>query len=807
MDKTEIGENELRLRIEEFLIRNCGVSLSEASENDIYRALSTAVREVLTNNRTRFRREIREKKARRVCYLCMEFLVGRNLKNALSCLGILGVAENVIRDMGRKPEMIYGVECDPGLGNGGLGRLAACYMDSLTALGYPATGYSICYEDGFFRQKLLEGEQVEKADEWLDTGDVWLFPRPERAVTVKMGGTVRESWESGRYTVTVDGADEITAVPWDLPVPGYGGDTVNVIRLWRARSEMPPSVFATQGEYARSIRKKIAPAALSGSLYPSDETDEGKLLRLSQQYFLVSASIQNIISDHISDGGTVGDLSQRVAIHINDTHPALVIPELMRLLMDVYSYGWDDAWRVVTSTVTYTNHTVMPEALETWNSELFRIRLPRIYLIIEEINRRLCGDLWIRYPGDWDKISRMSVTAYSSVRMANLSVAAAQKINGVSLLHTEILKKKVFSDYFKDTPYKFVNVTNGVSHRRWLVEANPLFTELLKESIGDRFVTDPMELTNLMKYADDPAFLEKLSAVKRKNKERLADLAVSSGDSPVDPDSIFDVHIKRMHEYKRQLLCVLKILYLYGKILDEPNCDIPPVTFIFGGKAAPGYRMAKTVIRLIWSVGEEIARDRRARDRLKVLFAEDYNVTSAEAIIPAADISEQISLAGKEASGTGCMKMMMNGAVTIGTLDGANVEIKEAVGDDNFYVFGMKEQEVEELWNGGYESVKNYLKSDKIRAALSFLEGEIAGRRFDGVLNYLLYSHGVSDPYMCLADFDSYTAEWERMILDTQKKDEWRRKSLVNTAKSGYFSSDRSIREYAEKIWKIKPLT
>ena len=801
----DIEKTEIEQKTEEFLARNCGVDPTDATDLDLYRSLSTVTRDVLAEKRTRFRRQIRETKARRVCYLCMEFLVGRNLKNALQCLGIRGAAEAFIRKAGRDPEKIYSVERDPGLGNGGLGRLAACYMDSLSSLGYPATGYSICYEDGFFRQKLLEGEQIEKADEWLSTGDVWLLPRPERAVTVTMGGTVHERWDGGRCLVTVEGAEEITAVPWDLMVPGYGKDAVNVIRLWRVRDD-PPSVFATQGEYARSIRNKVVPAALSGSLYPPDETEDGKLLRLSQQYFLVSATVQDVIRDHISDGGTVGDLAGRVAIHINDTHPALVIPELMRVLTDVCSFGWDDAWKAVTESVTYTNHTVMPEALETWNSELFRLRLPRIHKIIEEINRRHCAGLWNRYPGDWDRISRMAVTAYSSVRMANLSVAAARKVNGVSRLHTEILKRKVFRDFAKDDPSRFVNVTNGVSHRRWLIEANPDLTELLKETIGDGFVTDPRKLSDLMKYADDGAFLERLAGVKRKNRERLAALAVSSGDSPVDPDSVFDVHIKRMHEYKRQLLGVLKILYLYGRIKDEPNCDIPPVTFIFGGKAAPGYRMAKTVIRLIWSVGEEIGRDKGVRDRLKVLFAEDYNVTSAEAIIPAADISEQISLAGKEASGTGCMKMMMNGAVTIGTLDGANVEIKNAVGDENFYVFGMNDGEVEDLWNGGYESVKYYLKSEKIRRAASFLEGEIAGRRFDGVLNYLLYSHGVPDPYMCLADFDSYTAEWERMILDTQNRTGWQRKSLVNIAKSGYFSSDRSIGEYAEKIWKIKPI-
>ena len=805
MDNNKLGKEDYSQKIAEYLARSCGTTPPDASDVELYRAISTVTRDIIAEKRASFRRRIRETKARRVCYLCMEFLVGRNLGNALSCLGIKEVAEEVIREAGRDPEKIYAVERDPGLGNGGLGRLAACYMDSLASLGYPATGYSICYEDGFFRQKLLEGEQIEKNDEWLSTGDVWLVPRPERTVTVTMGGTVRESWETGRCTVTLEGAEEVTAVPWDLMVPGYGKDAVNVIRLWRVMCD-PPSVFATQGEYARSIREKVAPAALSGSLYPPDETEDGKLLRLSQQYFLVSATVQDVIRDHISDGGTVGDLSERVAIHINDTHPALVIPELMRVLTDVYSFGWDDAWRVVTETVTYTNHTVMPEALETWNSELFRLRLPRIHMIIEEVNRRICSDLWIRYPGDWDRISRMAVTAYSAVRMANLSVAAARKVNGVSRLHTEILRKKVFRDYSKDCPASFLNVTNGVSHRRWLIGANPGLARLIRETVGDGFVTDPAELKKLMEYAGDGAFLERFAEVKRKNKERLAALAVSSGDSPVDPDSVFDVHIKRMHEYKRQLLGVLKILYLYGRIKDEPNCDIPPVTFIFGGKAAPGYRMAKTVIRLIWSVGEEIARDKTARDRLKVLFAEDYNVTSAEAIIPAADVSEQISLAGKEASGTGCMKMMMNGAVTIGTLDGANVEIKNAVGDENFYVFGMNDSEVEELWNGGYESVKYYLRSDKIRRAVSFLEREIAGRRFDGVLNYLLYSHGVPDPYMCLADFDSYTAEWERMILDTRDRAGWLRKSLVNVAESGYFASDRSITEYAEKIWNIKSL-
>ena len=592
-----------------------------------------------------------------------------------------------------------------------------------------------------------------------------------------------------------------------MMISGYDTPAVNNLRLWKAHSNsnINMSLFS-QGQYMRAMQENTNAELISKFLYPSDNHEEGKLLRLSQEYFLVSASLQSIIADHLASYGTLFNFADKVAIHMNDTHPALAVPELMRILMDVYSYSWESAWSVVTSVITYTNHTVMPEALESWSIDLFRLKLPRLYTIVEEINRRLCADLWNLYPGDWDRISRMSVLCSGRVRMENLSVAASHTVNGVSALHSEILKKTIFHDYYKAMPYKFTNVTNGIAHRRWLCGANPELDALIAECIGEGFRKDPRQLSELKKFKDDKAVLERLDTIKKANKERFAAYLFDKSGIKIDTSTIFDVQVKRIHEYKRQTLNALKIIAYYNMLKEDPSADVEPCTFIFGGKAAPGYYLAKDIIKLLWSIGDEIERDPVIREKIKVVFLENYSVSSAEILIPSSDISEQISLAGKEASGTGCMKFMINGAVTLGTLDGANVEMKEAVGDENIYIFGLNADQVEELWLKGYDAPHYVRKSHELADVMDTLREGFAGNSFKGLVNYFMYSHGVSDPYMCLADFDSYMSMSEKIRADYKDRDGWLEKSLANVAAAGHFAADRSISEYAENIWHTKPV-
>lgn len=807
--KEKITKQELRERIEAKLITKGITEPKDASTEQIYQAAVQAIKDLMIEYRNDFKKRIKAADAKKVYYLCMEFLVGRSLKNASVNLGIYHELCEVLSDFDTNFESIFACEVDPGLGNGGLGRLAACFMDSLTALDYAGTGYSLLYENGLFKQKIIDGEQIEMPDEWLTSGGVWLVPHPERSVSVRLGGKVEEKWENNRITIKNYDYDEVKAIPYDLLIPGTETNAVNKITLWRARRAYTssPSGFTTQSSYVQSLNKENTAEQITKQLYPPDNHDEGKLLRLTQQYFLVSASLQNIISDYYAEHGSLYGFEEKVAIHINDTHPALCIPELMRILMDIYSYSWEDAWSIVVKTVTYTNHTVLPEALECWRVDLFSMKLPRIFMIVSEINRRFTADLWNLYPGDWDRISRMSIIAYNQIRMANLSVVGSNKVNGVSKLHSEILKKTVFHDFYKMTPWKFTNVTNGVVHRRWLNNANPKLAALLDELIGSGFRENAQELIKLADFKDDAAVLERISDIKHFNKETFAYYAYSKSGKRIDSESIFDVQIKRMHEYKRQLLNVLKIISLYNEILDNPNADIPSQTFIFGCKAAPGYAMAKKIIKLIWFLSEELERNPLTRDRLKVVFMEEYNVSLAEVLIPSADISEQISLAGKEASGTGCMKLMMNGAVTMGTLDGANVEILEAAGKENEYIFGLNTSEVDELWRSGYTARNYYLGSEKLRGVVDRLYRPIGGQDFSHIAEYLVNgSYSVADPFMCLADFDSYTSVYRSAMNDYADRMKWSRMSLMNTATSGVFASDNSIRHYAEDIWHTEPV-
>ena len=807
--KKEITKQELQERIESKLITKGVLYPKDATDVQLYQATVQVVKDIMIEYRSDFKKRMKASGAKKICYLCMEFLVGRSLKNDTVNLGIYNDLSSILSEFGSSFEKIYACEVDPGLGNGGLGRLAACFMDSLAAQDYAANGYTLLYETGLFRQKIIDGEQVELPDEWLDSGGVWLVPHPENSVNIRFGGKLEEKWENGSLNIYNYEYDEVKAIPYDLLIPGTTTNAVNKIRLWRAKGIQNITGYdnSTQGLYLKNLNASANAEIITKQLYPKDDYDEGKLLRLTQQYFLVSASLQSIISDYFAEHGSLANFENNISIHINDTHPALCIPELMRILMDIYSYSWDDAWSIVVKTVSYTNHTVLPEALECWRVDLFSLKLPRIFNIVNEINKRFTADLWNLYPGDWDRISRMAIVAYNQVRMANLSVVGSHSVNGVSKLHSDILKKTIFHDFYKMSPWKFTNVTNGVVHRRWLNTANPNLAKFLDDLIGSEFREDASALINLESYKDDKSALSRIDEIKHLNKERFAYYAYEKTGKRIDPNSIFDVQIKRMHEYKRQLLNVMKIIALYNEILENPNCDIPPQTFIFGCKAAPGYVMAKKLIKLIWFLAEELESNPITRDRLKIVFLEDYNVSIAEILIPSADISEQISLAGKEASGTGCMKLMMNGAVTMGTLDGANVEILEAVGKDNMYIFGLNTHEVDELWRSGYIARNYYHNSPVIRNVVDRFNSPIGSQDFSHIADYLINGgYGVADPFMCLADFDSYIHAYKNAIKDYRNREDWSKKSLLNTARSGIFASDNSIIKYANDIWHALPV-
>ncbi len=806
--KEKITKQQLKEKIEAKLVTRGIYDPEKATDEQLYQATVHTLKDIMLDYRSDFKKRIKAANGKKICYLCMEFLVGRQLKNDAMNLGVYSELSEILTEFGTSFDKIYACEVDPGLGNGGLGRLAACFIDSLTAKDYAANGYSLLYENGLFRQRLVDGEQVELPDEWLASGGVWLVPRTERAVTIRFGGKIEEKQENGHFTYSNYDYDEVRAVPYDLLIPGTETNAVNTIRLWRAK-EVAPQItsYTTQANYFKKLSDTNSAEAITKQLYPPDNYDEGKLLRLTQQYFLVSASLQSIISDYFAEHGSLKGFEDKVAIHINDTHPALCIPELMRILMDVYSYSWEDAWEIVVKSVSYTNHTVLPEALECWRVDLFSMKLPRIFMIVNEINKRFTADLWNMYPGDWDRISRMAIVAYNQVRMANLSIVGSHTVNGVSKLHSDILKKTIFHDFYKMTPWKFTNVTNGVVHRRWLNYSNPALASMLDELIGDGFREDGNELIKLLDYKNDADVLARIAKIKHENKERFAHYAYAKCGKRIDTDSIFDVQIKRMHEYKRQLLNVLKIIALYNEICANPNADIPPQTFVFGCKAAPGYAMAKKIIKLIWFLSKELEANPLTRDRLKVVFMEEYNVSMAEVLIPSADISEQISLAGKEASGTGCMKLMMNGAVTIGTLDGANVEIMDACGKDNIYIFGMNTHEVDELWRSGYVARNYYHASDRLKGVIDRLYSPIGGQSFTHIADYLIDgSNGIADPFMCLADFDSYFYAHKNATTDYANASLWAEKSLINTATSGIFASDNSVRNYAENIWHATPI-
>lgn len=799
-----INKSDFKRLVELTLAKNFGVRADEATDNMAYRAVCTVVKDILTEKRLEFKNKVRSGGYKQVYYMSMEFLLGRSLKNHLYNIGLLNTATAAVKELGFDIDKLMTIEPDAGLGNGGLGRLAAAYLDSLTSLGYPAGGFSIRYDYGIFEQKIVDGWQMEMPDNWLTEGDVWLNKRDE-VFEVKFGGRIDEHWENGRLICEQKGHTTILAVPYDMNISGYGSDAVNVLRLWSAKSpeELDMNMFS-RGEYVKAVEAQAMAEAISKVLYPADNHIEGKSLRLKQQYFFVSASIQSILAKHLKYNKDLTNLSEKIAIHINDTHPTLCIPELMRILLDDYGWGWDAAWKTVTEVISYTNHTVMQEALERWPQNLFRTLLPRIYQIIKEINQRYCADLWNVFPGDWQRISKNAILSDSEIRMANLCLVASHTVNGVSALHSDILKNDVFADYYKVAPEKFTNVTNGITHRRWLCEANPLLAKFIKELIGDKFIKNADELEKLLPYQGNKSVLDKLFEIKLKNKERLAAYIKNTTGVIVDPASIFDVQVKRLHEYKRQLLNALHILHLYNELKANPSLDIEPRTFIFGAKAASSYYMAKLIIRLIYMIGKMVNDDPAVNGKLKVVFLENYRVSLAEIIMPASEISEQISTAGKEASGTGNMKFMINGAVTIGTMDGANVEIHERVGDENIFIFGLLTEEVEKL-KTHYNPTAYYNGDHRIKAIIDLLRKGIAGTSFSEIADSLTVGRGGgADPYMVLADFSSYVEAQGKVNSAYRDRYRFEKMSLNNIARSGFFAADRSVEEYAQRIWRLK---
>ena len=803
---SSITEKDAITLIKGKLSRYFGVTPQEASKEQIYKAVAMCVKDVLLEKRGAFNKKYRAKGGKRVYYLCMEFLLGQSLKNNTYNLSVQDAIDSALKkEFNCSLEELYDIEPDAGLGNGGLGRLAACYMDALATQNYPAMGYSIRYEYGLFKQKIVDGWQMELPDVWLPGGEVWLTQRMDKTFKIKFDGHIEEEWtDKGLITHHYD-AKEVEAVAYDMMISGKDSEAVSILRLWKAQNihDFDMKTFS-QGDYMRSIQEDNEAELISKVLYPSDNHFEGKSLRLKQQYFLVSAALQDIISDHKRRYGSLDTLPDKAAIHINDTHPALCIPELMRILIDENGYSWDAAWSIVTRTVAYTNHTVMSEALEKWNEDLIARRLPRIYSILKEINQRFCAEMWNKFPGDWDKIDRMSIFSHGQVKMANLSVVASHTVNGVSALHSEIIKNSIFKDFNDVWPEKFTNVTNGIAHRRWLCQSNPELSELLTDCIGDGFVMDASKLSEFKKFENDEEVLKKLNEIKKTKKLQFCEYAQKVQGVVIDPNSLFDVQAKRMHEYKRQLLNALYIISLYNELNENPNLPVQPKTFIFGAKAAPGYYFAKQIIKLIYALSEDIKKNPRVRDKLNVVYMEDYRVSMAEKLMPATEVSEQISQAGKEASGTGNMKFMINGALTIGTLDGANVEMQEVCGSDNIFIFGLTASEVDMLWKQGYNSTSFYADNKKLEGVIAALNRGFNGQSFSDIAQYLLTGSPIADPYMCLADFGAFCDTHEKVDEVYRDKLLWAKKSLNNIASAGIFASDRSIREYADRIWHLK---
>lgn len=782
-----------------------------ATMQDYYLALAYTVRDQLLKRWVSTAQTYTQRKSRTVCYLSAEFLMGPHLGNNLVNLGIYDMVRQAMGELGLVLDELLHEEPEPGLGNGGLGRLAACFLDSLATLEIPSIGYGIRYEFGIFEQKIVDGWQVEKTDKWLSHGNPWEIVRPEWAIEVPFGGTVAHSVDAhGHKRAHWKPGKVVKGIPYDTPILGYHTNTANTLRLWRA--EAPESFDLdsfNRGDYYRAVEQKVASENLTKVLYPNDEPLQGKQLRLEQQYFFVSCSLQDMLRVMRTQRIPVKRFHEKFTVQLNDTHPAIAVAELMRLLLDETGLSWDQAWSITQRTFAYTNHTLLPEALERWPLPLFQALLPRHMEIIFDINARFLDEVRLRFHGDTDRVARLSLIDESGeryVRMAHLACVGSYAVNGVAELHSELLKQDVLEDFHQLWPHKFSNKTNGVTPRRWMVLSNPRLTKLLNETIGSGWIIDLDKLRALEKYVDDAEFSGRWRAIKRANKHDFAMLVRRQTGVGIDPDSLFDVQIKRIHEYKRQHLNILHIVSLYLRLKANPGLDIQPRTFLFGGKAAPSYRMAKLIIKLITSVGHIVNRDRTVRDRMRVVFLPNFNVRNGQHMYPAADLSEQISTAGKEASGTGNMKFAMNGALTIGTLDGANIEIRDEVGADNFFLFGLNTHEVREMRAAGYTPYHFYHADPHLREVIDLIRSGFFARGDGELFRPLVDNLLGSDPYLALADFDAYIKCQAQVGEAYQDPLRWTRMSILNAARSGKFSSDRTIREYSQELWKAEPV-
>jgi starch phosphorylase len=802
--KAPMAKKELMRRIVGTLEFDFRIAPENASAKQIYKALSKTVANYLKEKRRNFVRKNNSEGLKQVYYISMEFLMGRSLKTNLFNLGLNEIAEESVKELfDMKLSTLYEEEPDAGLGNGGLGRLAACYLDAAATCEFLTTGYSILYEYGIFKQKIVDGWQSEGKDDWLPGGEVWLQPVTDQAIEVRFGGELNEYWDNDYFHIAHNNYQCVNAVPFDMYVSGYDSPGVSKLRLWKAESPNFNMKAFNDGDYDHAVHDPIA-QTISKVLYPNDSLTEGKALRLRQQYFMCAASIGDIVMRHMKVYGTLDNLHEKVSIQINDTHPTLAIPELMRILLDDCGYTWAKSWHIVQNTFAYTNHTVLAEALETWDKDLVQKIAPRIFTIICEINNRYCQGLYNRL-GDSAKVDRMSIVSGNRVKMANLCLDAAHSVNGVSKLHSDIIKESVFKDQFDDKPNKFKNVTNGIAYRRWLLQSNPELTKLLTDKIGGGFKKDAAELSKFSLFENDKAVLKKLGDIKRKNKEVLAKYVHDTMGIKMNLDSIFDVQAKRLHEYKRQHLNVMNIIAEYNELMENPNMDFVPKTYIFAAKAAPGYYMAKQIIKLIWCLGEEVRQNPKVSEKLQIVFLEDYRVTLSEILMPASELSEQISLAGTEASGTGNMKFMLNGALTIGTYDGANVEIHSQIGNklpsesNNMFLFGMSTAEAAIMKANGYSPEGYYNSNQSIKNVLDRISNSVNGASFKEISDDLK----TSDRYMCLADFESYRAAQKKASEIYKTANEWNKMSLHNIAGAGLFSADRAVRDYAETIWNL----
>ena len=810
----EISKEEFKKSIIENVKNQYRRTIDEVTPQQIFQAVSYAIKDVIIDDWIATQKQFDETGAKKVYYLSMEFLMGRALGNNIINLGAKKAVKEALEELGFDLNAIEDQEPDPALGNGGLGRLAACFLDSLATLGYPAYGCGIRYHYGMFKQKIKDGYQVEVPDEWLKNGYPFEFRRPEYATEVKFGGYVKTEWDGERNHFVQEGYQSVLAVPYDMPIVGYGNNVVNTLRIWDAQPIDTFSLSAfDKGDYQKAVEQENLAKNLVEVLYPNDNHYAGKELRLKQQYFFISASLQVALKKFKETNDDIHKLPEKIVFQMNDTHPTVAVAELMRLLLDQEGLNWDEAWGITTKCCAYTNHTIMAEALEKWPIELFSRLLPRVYQIVEEINRRFLIEVQNKYPNNYEKVKKMAIIFDGQVKMAHLAIVAGYSVNGVAKLHTEILKNQELKDFYEMMPEKFNNKTNGITQRRFLLHGNPLLADWITEQIGDEWITDLPHLAKLKVYVDDPKFQQEFMNIKYQNKLRLAKYIKEHNGIDVDPRSIFDVQVKRLHEYKRQLLNILHVMYLYNQLKDNPNMDMVPRTFIFGAKAAAGYQIAKKTIKLINSVADVINNDKSINGKLKVVFIEDYRVSNAELIFAAADVSEQISTASKEASGTGNMKFMLNGALTLGTMDGANVEIVEEVGKENAFIFGLSADEVINYENnGGYNPEEIFNTDQDIRRVLmQLINGYYSPQDpelFRDIYNSLLNTKNSAkaDTYFILKDFRSYAEAQKRVEAAYRDENWWARAAMLNTASAGKFSSDRTIEEYVRDIWHLEKI-